>query len=289
MTALLYPDIFRSLESVRWNLETDVPWNEFDASQALRRAGADDQDERDHRVVGAARHRNVPARQPRRFGLLRLHVGLVFRGTEARAGADGISAPVPARPGAERRRAARGALRVRSGAAARNADDAFLRRSPAQSLVPARVRVAHRAGDQGDLQAAVAGRGAPWRRLPALHEKVAVRAGRHRARGIRQDRRADGVGQAHRQGVAPDQSARQPVAVSARHHPIAPARSRLARALARQTDQVRQGVGNQGRRAHPAQPVAVVRAHVYIGAGFKPVPERDRRPVEVGGAAPQPA
>ena len=33
MTPLLYPDIFRSLESVRWNLETDVPWNEFDAAK----------------------------------------------------------------------------------------------------------------------------------------------------------------------------------------------------------------------------------------------------------------
>ena len=33
MTPLLYPDIFRSLESVRWNLETDVPWNEFDPTK----------------------------------------------------------------------------------------------------------------------------------------------------------------------------------------------------------------------------------------------------------------
>lgn len=33
MAALLYPDIFRSLESVRWNLETDVPWDEFDATK----------------------------------------------------------------------------------------------------------------------------------------------------------------------------------------------------------------------------------------------------------------
>ena len=33
MTPLLYPDIFRSLESVRWNLETDVPWSEFDSSK----------------------------------------------------------------------------------------------------------------------------------------------------------------------------------------------------------------------------------------------------------------
>ena len=33
MAPLLYPDIFRSLESVRWNLETDVPWDQFDASK----------------------------------------------------------------------------------------------------------------------------------------------------------------------------------------------------------------------------------------------------------------
>ena len=33
MASLLYPDIFRSLESVRWNLETDVPWNKFDADK----------------------------------------------------------------------------------------------------------------------------------------------------------------------------------------------------------------------------------------------------------------
>ena len=33
IASLLYPDIFRSLESVRWNLETDVPWNKFDADK----------------------------------------------------------------------------------------------------------------------------------------------------------------------------------------------------------------------------------------------------------------
>lgn len=30
---MLYPELFRSLEQVRWNMETDIPWNEFDASQ----------------------------------------------------------------------------------------------------------------------------------------------------------------------------------------------------------------------------------------------------------------
>jgi len=31
--AMLYPDLFRSLESVRWNMESDVPWAEFDAAK----------------------------------------------------------------------------------------------------------------------------------------------------------------------------------------------------------------------------------------------------------------
>jgi hypothetical protein len=30
---MLYPDLFRSLEAVRWNMEKDVPWGEFDASK----------------------------------------------------------------------------------------------------------------------------------------------------------------------------------------------------------------------------------------------------------------
>ncbi len=29
---MLYPELFKSLESVRWNMETDVPWDKFDAS-----------------------------------------------------------------------------------------------------------------------------------------------------------------------------------------------------------------------------------------------------------------
>jgi hypothetical protein len=30
---MLYPDLFRSLESVRWNMESDVPWAQFDATK----------------------------------------------------------------------------------------------------------------------------------------------------------------------------------------------------------------------------------------------------------------
>ena len=32
MASLLYPDLFRSLESVRWNMEKDIPWDTFDSS-----------------------------------------------------------------------------------------------------------------------------------------------------------------------------------------------------------------------------------------------------------------
>ncbi|NCV32457.1 MAG: ferritin-like domain-containing protein, partial [Betaproteobacteria bacterium] len=28
---MLYPELFRSLESVRWSMESDIPWNCFDA------------------------------------------------------------------------------------------------------------------------------------------------------------------------------------------------------------------------------------------------------------------
>ena len=30
---MLYPELFKSLEQVRWNMETDVPWDQFDASK----------------------------------------------------------------------------------------------------------------------------------------------------------------------------------------------------------------------------------------------------------------
>ncbi|MFN7196942.1 MAG: ferritin-like domain-containing protein [Hylemonella sp.] len=30
---MLYPELFRQLEAVRWHMETDIPWDRFDASQ----------------------------------------------------------------------------------------------------------------------------------------------------------------------------------------------------------------------------------------------------------------
>lgn len=30
---MLYPELFKSLEQVRWNMDTDIPWDEYDASK----------------------------------------------------------------------------------------------------------------------------------------------------------------------------------------------------------------------------------------------------------------
>ena len=153
----------------------------------VRRAGAHDQDERDHRVGGASGDRDVPARQPARQRLLRVHVDLVLRGAEARARADGVPQPVPSRPRADRSRTARGPVRVRSRAGVRDADAAFLRRDPPQPLVSLRVRVAHRARDQEDLRPHFPRRGASRRRVPALHEaaRSSAAASRRSARSRR--------------------------------------------------------------------------------------------------------
>ena len=32
MTAMLYPELFKQLEAVRWHMDTDVPWDRFDAN-----------------------------------------------------------------------------------------------------------------------------------------------------------------------------------------------------------------------------------------------------------------
>ena len=32
MNGMLYPELYRSLESVRWDMEKDIPWDKFDAS-----------------------------------------------------------------------------------------------------------------------------------------------------------------------------------------------------------------------------------------------------------------
>ena len=31
--SMLYPELFKSLEAVRWNMDTDVPWDRFEAGK----------------------------------------------------------------------------------------------------------------------------------------------------------------------------------------------------------------------------------------------------------------
>ena len=33
---MLYPELFKQLEAVRWNMDRDIPWDKFDASLAER-------------------------------------------------------------------------------------------------------------------------------------------------------------------------------------------------------------------------------------------------------------
>ncbi|MBX9871897.1 MAG: ferritin-like domain-containing protein, partial [Burkholderiaceae bacterium] len=30
---MLYPELFKQLEAVRWDMEKDIPWDQFDASK----------------------------------------------------------------------------------------------------------------------------------------------------------------------------------------------------------------------------------------------------------------
>lgn len=59
MNTMLYPELYKSLESVRWDMEKDIPWDKFDASLLTDEPGPDHQDERDHRMVRSSRNRNV--------------------------------------------------------------------------------------------------------------------------------------------------------------------------------------------------------------------------------------
>ena len=30
---MIYPELFKQLEAVRWNMDKDIPWDQFDASK----------------------------------------------------------------------------------------------------------------------------------------------------------------------------------------------------------------------------------------------------------------
>ena len=207
---MLYPELFKAFEAVRWNLESDVPWHAFDAARLS------DEQARTIKMNAITEWAALPAtemflRDNRHDSDFCAFMSIWFYEEQKHALAlMEYLQPVPSRPRADRSRTARGPLRVRSRAGVRDADAAFLRRDPPQPLVSLRVRVAHRARDQEDLRPHFPRRGASRRRVPALHEER-DRARRRRGEArVREDRRADGERRARGQGAAPDEPAREP-------------------------------------------------------------------------------
>jgi hypothetical protein len=73
--SMLYPELFKQLESVRWNMDTDIPWDKFDASQLT------DEQARTIKMNAITEWAALPATE------------MFLR--EALAGSDGIPAPLP--------------------------------------------------------------------------------------------------------------------------------------------------------------------------------------------------
>jgi hypothetical protein len=57
---MLYPELFKQLESVRWDMDKDIPWASFDAHQLT-----DEQAQTIKMNAITASHRDVFARQQR--------------------------------------------------------------------------------------------------------------------------------------------------------------------------------------------------------------------------------
>ncbi len=223
---MLYPELFKAFEDVRWTFERDVPWDAFRPEQL------GDEQARSIKMNAITEWAALPAtemflRDNRHDSDFSAFMSIWFY-EEQKHALVLMEYLKRFRPDLvpTRRRAPRGALRVRSRAAARNADAAFLRRDPAEPLVPAGRRMAQRARHQADLRAHFARRGAPRRRLPAFHEARARKERRGCAAGVREDRRADGEPAARRQAAASDQPARESQHVPARHDPEPASRSR---------------------------------------------------------------
>jgi hypothetical protein len=120
--------------------------------------------------------------------------------------------------------------------------------------------------------------------------KRALVTGRHRGDArVREDRRADGDPASRRQGAASDQPARQSRALPERHRAEPLARPALARALARCSDPLRCNVGKARRRDDPEEPVVAVRPDVRDRPATESVSQGAAGGVMrvVGGGAPQ--
>jgi len=164
--SMLYPELFKSLEAVRMEHGHGRAVGRVRRRQAVRRAGADDQDERDHRVVGAAGHQMF-LRDNRHDSDFSAFMSVWFYEEQKHALVlMEYLKRFPPRPRAHARELHAVRFEFDPAPAPGNADPAhfcgeirlnhWYRRPP---------RVAHRAGDSAHLQAAEPGRGAPRRRV----------------------------------------------------------------------------------------------------------------------------
>ncbi len=203
METMLYPELYKSLESVRWDMEKDIPWDRFDASKlsdeqaatikmnAITEWAALPATEmflRDnHHDSDFSAFMSVWFFEEQKHSLVLMEYLRRFKPelvpTEAELHAVRFTFD-PAPPLETLMLHFCGEIRLNH----------WYRRAAEWHT---------EAGDQADLRNHFARRSAPRRRLSSLYEEGAGQFRRHRARGLREDRRAHGVGAPDRKAAAP--------------------------------------------------------------------------------------
>lgn len=108
---MLYPELFKSLEAVRWNMENDIPWASFDASLLS------DEQARTIKMNAITEWAALPAtemflRDNRHDSDFSAFMSVWFFEEQKHALVLKIPETFPARPGADRAGTARGAFRI---------------------------------------------------------------------------------------------------------------------------------------------------------------------------------
>ena len=145
---MLYPELFKQLEAVRWNMDDDIPW------APVRRRRLTDEQAQTIKMNAITEWAALPAtemflRDNRDDSDFSAFMSVWFF-EEQKHSLVLMEYLRRFRPDLVPTEAELHAVRfdLRPGAGARDADAALLRRDPPQPLVPARRRVAHRAGHQ---------------------------------------------------------------------------------------------------------------------------------------------
>ena len=144
---MLYPELFKQLEAVRWDMEKDIPWGDFDAAQLT------DEQAQTIKMNAITEWAALPAtemflRDNRHDSDFSAFMSVWFF-EEQKHALVLIDYLRRFRPDLMPTESELHAVRFEFDPCpcARNLDDAFLRRDTLEPLVSARSRVAHRAGD----------------------------------------------------------------------------------------------------------------------------------------------